>query len=103
MEVGKTWSRSPVPRHDHGTALLQPNGAVWVMGGNRVQLNPTAPSSLRQTDGVRLAYALQVLWSAALFRTCCFRSPVNGAGASRLEYAVDDLRTQRTENPSTDR
>jgi hypothetical protein len=31
---------SPVPRHDHSTALLQPNGGVWVMGGNRVQLIP---------------------------------------------------------------
>lgn len=30
--------QSPVPRHDHSTALLQPNGGVWVMGGNRVQL-----------------------------------------------------------------
>jgi hypothetical protein len=29
---------SPVPRHDHSTALLMPNGEVWVMGGNRVQL-----------------------------------------------------------------
>ena len=29
---------SPVPRHDHSTALLVPNGGVWVMGGNRVQL-----------------------------------------------------------------
>ena len=29
---------SPVPRHDHSTALLQPNGGVWIMGGNRVQL-----------------------------------------------------------------
>jgi hypothetical protein len=29
---------SPVPRHDHSTALLMPNGGVWVMGGNRVQL-----------------------------------------------------------------
>src|SRR5205814_1330873 len=26
---------SSVPRHDHSTALLQPNGGVWVMGGNR--------------------------------------------------------------------
>lgn len=31
---------SPVPRHDHSTALLLPNGGVWVMGGNRVQLIP---------------------------------------------------------------
>jgi Domain of unknown function (DUF1929) len=31
---------SPVPRHDHSTALLVPNGGVWVMGGNRVQLIP---------------------------------------------------------------
>jgi hypothetical protein len=31
---------SPVPRHDHSTALLMPNGGVWVMGGNRVQLIP---------------------------------------------------------------
>jgi hypothetical protein len=31
-------SESPVPRHDHSTALLQPNGGVWIMGGNRVQL-----------------------------------------------------------------
>jgi hypothetical protein len=29
---------SPVPRHDHSTALLQPNGGVWITGGNRVQL-----------------------------------------------------------------
>jgi hypothetical protein len=31
---------SPVPRHDHSTALVVPNGGVWVMGGNRVQLIP---------------------------------------------------------------
>jgi hypothetical protein len=31
---------SPVPRHDHSTALLVPNGGVWVMGGNRVELIP---------------------------------------------------------------
>jgi len=31
---------SPVPRHDHSTALLMPNGGIWVMGGNRVQLIP---------------------------------------------------------------
>jgi len=29
---------SPVPRYDHSTALLMPNGGVWVMGGNRVEL-----------------------------------------------------------------
>jgi hypothetical protein len=29
---------SPVPRHDHSTALMMPNGEVWVMGGNRVEL-----------------------------------------------------------------
>lgn len=31
---------SPVPRHDHSTALLQRNGGVWIMGGNRIQLIP---------------------------------------------------------------
>jgi hypothetical protein len=31
---------SPVPRYDHSTALIMPNGGVWVMGGNRVQLIP---------------------------------------------------------------
>ncbi len=31
---------SPVPRHDHSTALVLPSGVVWVMGGNRVQLIP---------------------------------------------------------------
>jgi hypothetical protein len=31
---------SPVPRHDHSTALLLHNGGAWVMGGNRVQLIP---------------------------------------------------------------
>lgn len=31
---------SPVPRHDHSTALLMPNGGVYVMGGNRVDLIP---------------------------------------------------------------
>lgn len=48
-----TWKRkdlieSPVPRHDHSTALLQPNGGVWVMGGNRVQLitGPAANENL---------------------------------------------------------
>jgi hypothetical protein len=33
---------SPVPRHDHSTALLMPNGGVWIMGGNRVDLLPAA-------------------------------------------------------------
>jgi hypothetical protein len=34
---------SPVPRHDHSTALVMPNGEVWVMGGNRVELiNPAS-------------------------------------------------------------
>ena len=37
---------SPVPRHDHSTALLHPNGGVWVMGGNRVQLNPGGNENL---------------------------------------------------------
>jgi hypothetical protein len=37
---------SPVPRHDHSTALLQPNGGVWVMGGNRVQLIPGGDENL---------------------------------------------------------
>ena len=37
---------SPVPRHDHSTALLLPNGGVWVMGGNRVQLTPGGNENL---------------------------------------------------------
>jgi hypothetical protein len=37
---------SPIPRHDHSTALLQPNGGVWIMGGNRVQLNPGGDENL---------------------------------------------------------
>ena len=37
---------SPVPRHDHSTALLMPNGGVWVMGGNRVQLIPGGDENL---------------------------------------------------------
>ncbi|MGH9892694.1 MAG: galactose oxidase-like domain-containing protein, partial [bacterium] len=37
---------SPVPRHDHSTALLTPNGGVWVMGGNRVQLIPGGDENL---------------------------------------------------------
>jgi galactose oxidase-like protein len=37
---------SPVPRHDHSTALLMPNGGVWVMGGNRVQLIPGGNENL---------------------------------------------------------
>lgn len=32
--------RSSIPRHDHSTALLMPNGGVWIMGGNRTQLIP---------------------------------------------------------------
>jgi hypothetical protein len=28
------------PRHDHSTALVMPNGGVWIMGGNRVDLLP---------------------------------------------------------------
>ncbi|MGH8790154.1 MAG: galactose oxidase-like domain-containing protein [Cupriavidus necator] len=36
---------SPVPRHDHSTALLMPNGGVWVMGGNRVNLIPGSPQT----------------------------------------------------------
>ena len=41
---------SPVPRHDHSTALLMPNGAVWVMGGNRVNLIPGSPQTQAQRD-----------------------------------------------------
>lgn len=37
---------SPVPRHDHSTALLMPNGGVWIMGGNRVQLIPEGNENL---------------------------------------------------------
>jgi hypothetical protein len=37
---------SPVPRHDHSTALVVPNGGVWVMGGNRVQLIPGGNENL---------------------------------------------------------
>jgi hypothetical protein len=29
---------SVVPRHDHSTALVMPDGSVWVMGGNRIEL-----------------------------------------------------------------
>lgn len=41
---------SPVPRHDHSTMLLQPNGGVWVMGGNRVNLIPGTPQTQGQRD-----------------------------------------------------
>ena len=34
--------KSSIPRHDHSTALLMPNGGVWVMGGNRTDLLPAA-------------------------------------------------------------
>jgi hypothetical protein len=37
---------SRVPRHDHSTALLLPNGGVWVMGGNRVNLIPGGNENL---------------------------------------------------------
>jgi hypothetical protein len=42
---------SPVPRHDHSTALVLPNGGVWVMGGNRVNL--TEPPGGGQTQEQR--------------------------------------------------
>jgi hypothetical protein len=42
---------SPVPRHDHSTALLMPNAGVWVMGGNRVNL--TEPPGGGQTQAQR--------------------------------------------------
>lgn len=41
---------SPVPRYDHSTALLMPNGGVWVMGGNRVNLIPGSPQTQAQRD-----------------------------------------------------
>jgi hypothetical protein len=41
---------SPVPRHDHSTALLMPNGGVWIMGGNRVNLIPGSPQTQAQRD-----------------------------------------------------
>jgi hypothetical protein len=37
---------SPVPRHDHSTLLVVPNGGVWVMGGNRVDLLDEQSSDL---------------------------------------------------------
>src|SRR5205814_1163261 len=40
---------SSVPRHDHSTALLQPNGGVWVMGGNR----PVDPGGQRKPGDPR--------------------------------------------------
>jgi hypothetical protein len=42
---------SPIPRHDHATALVMPNAGVWVMGGNRVNL--TAPPGGGQTQAQR--------------------------------------------------
>lgn len=41
---------SPVPRHDHSTLLVMPQGGVWVMGGNRVNLIPGAPQTQAQRD-----------------------------------------------------
>lgn len=41
---------SPVPRHDHATALLMRSGEVWVMGGNRVNLIPGDPQTQAQRD-----------------------------------------------------
>jgi Galactose oxidase-like, Early set domain len=41
---------SPVPRHDHATALFQRNGGVWVMRGNRVNLIPGDPRTQAQRD-----------------------------------------------------
>jgi hypothetical protein len=41
---------SPVPRHDHSTVLVMPNGGVWVMGGNRVNLIPGSPQIQAQRD-----------------------------------------------------
>jgi hypothetical protein len=38
--------QSPIPRGDHSTALLQPNGGVWVMGGNRVNIIPGGNENL---------------------------------------------------------
>lgn len=35
-----TVGTTPVPRHDHSTALLLPDASVLIMGGNRVQLVP---------------------------------------------------------------
>jgi hypothetical protein len=43
--------KSPVPRHDHATALLMPDAGVWVMGGNRVNL--TEPPGGGQTQAQR--------------------------------------------------
>lgn len=37
---------SSIPRHDHSTALLMPNGGVWVMGGNRTDLLPAVNENL---------------------------------------------------------
>ena len=41
---------SPVPRYDHSTALLMPNGGVWITGGNRVNLIPGSPQTQAQRD-----------------------------------------------------
>jgi hypothetical protein len=41
-DTGKveTVGTTPVPRHDHATALLLPDASVAIMGGNRVQIVP---------------------------------------------------------------
>ncbi|WP_437935595.1 galactose oxidase-like domain-containing protein [Sorangium sp. So ce341] len=36
----KTVAKTTVPRHDHSTLLLAPDGSVYSMGGNRVDLVP---------------------------------------------------------------
>jgi hypothetical protein len=42
---------SPVPRHDHSTLLVVPEGSAWVMGGNRVNLtDPPGPQTQEQRD-----------------------------------------------------
>lgn len=40
-----TVGTTPVPRHDHATALLLPDASVLIMGGNRVQLVPGNPDA----------------------------------------------------------
>ena len=73
----RTVATTPVPRHDHATALLLPDASVLIMGGNRVQLVPGNSAA-----GVPVA---EIYRPGYLFRG---DRPVVGKAPKKIDYGT---------------
>lgn len=74
----KTVAKTTVPRHDHSTLLLAPDGSVYSLGGNRVDLVPD-----HEDLGVPV---LQVYKPAYMFKGS---RPVIAKAPKRIKYGRD--------------